>query len=402
MRFLFLALALNLPAAAGPAVVVTLDSVGQRVRSQNPDLAAARLLVDEAVGRMKQAGRLENPALESEFEHNGRFTEKRFELGLRQTFPVTHRLRLEKELGATAVKSAGAEIREVANRLVGEARGALVKVLALRERKRLLEQQAGVSEELANFIDEVASKGEASVIEAGQARLETSRFSTEIRQLTADERRLTGQLKRLLGMAPGETLHVSGRLPGLGVPQGADAGGRPALERARLAVVAAEQQAEIERTRRYGDMTAGFFAGAERVVDVPEAAGKEAIVGLRVSIPLPFWDNNEGNIEAAEAKAKRRRKEVLALRRNILLEAEAARAEMLEWAKLAGEIEDQLLPQADAQTDLSEQAWRDGQSDLLTVFRAREQRLELAAARLDALRQFQLARVRYDTALGNP
>jgi len=125
-------------------------------------------------------------------------------------------------------------------------------------------------------------------------------------------------------------------------------------------------------------------------------------VGIRFSIPLPFWDKNEGNIEAAEAKAKRRRQEVTALDQGIRLEAEAARAEMLEWASLAREIEQTILPQAAEQTDLAEQAWRDGQGDLLTVLRSREQRLELAAARLEALQNFQLALVRYRTALGNP
>ena len=38
-----------------------------------------------------------------------------------------------------------------------------------------------------------------------------------------------------------------------------------AMEVARLAVVEAEQQAAIERARRYGDVEAGIFAGAERV-----------------------------------------------------------------------------------------------------------------------------------------
>jgi hypothetical protein len=36
------------------------------------------------------------------------------------------------------------------------------------------------------------------------------------------------------------------------------------------------------------------------------------------------------------------------------------------------------------------------------VFRSREKRLDLANSRLDALRQFHLARVRHDAALGNP
>jgi len=390
------------PLCGEPGTVVTLASVGDRVRAQNPNLAAARLAIDEAVGRMKQAGRLDNPDLEVGAQYNGTTAERGLEIGLSQKFPVTNRLKLQKERGATAVMAAQTEVREVQNQLIGEARAALVRVLAVRERKILLEEQTGLSKELADFIDEVAKKGEASVIEAGQARLEAARFTTRSRQLAAEEKRAVGELKPLLGMAPGETLHVSGGLPGLRLPEGADQIERPALEIARLAVIAAEQDIAIEQTRRYGDLTAGIFVGAERVVDAPGAAEKEGIVGLRVTIPLPFWDKNEGNIEAAEAKAKRRRKQVFALRQGIRLEAEAARAEMLEWAKLASEIANDLLPQAAKQTDTSEKAWRDGQGELLTVFRAREQRLELAAAQLDALQQFHLARVRYETALGNP
>lgn len=402
MKLLLLSfLGLILPVWSEPGVVVTLESVARRVRADNPELAAANLAIQEALGRARQAGRLENPELEIEVEHNERFAERRLEIGLSQRFPVTDRLKREKALGATAVQAAQREVAEVANQLIGEARAKVIEALALRGRRDLVRQQEELSSELAGFTTEIAEKGEGSVLDAGQARLATARFSTEIRRLAAEEQRLLGQLKPLLGMVPGESLTVSGSLPELALPPGADPSGRPALEVARLAVLEAEQQAAIERTKRYGDVEAGFFAAGERVVDAPEAAEKEAIVGLRFTVPLPFWDGNEGNIEAAEARAERRRKEAAALDRTIRLEAEAARNEMLEWAKLAREVGDTLLPQAAEQTDLAEQAWREGQGDLLTVLRSREQRLELAAARLDALRNFHLARVRYRTALGN-
>ena len=383
---------------AEPGTVVTLRSIGDRVRRDNPDLKAARFTIDEAVGKLRQSGRLENPELESELEHNSGFDYGRLEIGLSQKFPLTNRLEIEKNLGATQVLAAQAEVREITNRLVGEASEALVRVLAIRERMELLSEQAKLSNELAEFISEVAKKGEASSLDAGQARLEASRFVTQSRQLAATEQQAIGVLKPLLGIPLGETVIVSGTLPALRLPAGADDVDRPALEIARLAVVAAEQQTEIERTKRYGDARAGFYAAGEDI----GRDENEGIVGIRFSIPLPFWDKNEGNIEAAEAKAKRRRQEVTALDQGIRLEAEAARAEMLEWASLAREIEQTILPQAAEQTDLAEQAWRDGQGDLLTVLRSREQRLELAAARLEALQNFQLALVRYRTALGNP
>lgn len=407
MKFLrtiaLLALLSTIPRlCAEPAPIITLASVAKRVRAQNPELAAARFKIDEAIGRMKQSGRLENPDLEISTNSNYTSTERGLELGISQKFPITDRLRLEKGLGVTEVEAARHEIHEVENRLIGEARAAMVRVLALRQRKDLIGKQSTVSGELADFISEAAERGEASRIDSGQARLEAARFTTETRQLDAEEHRILGELKPLLGMKPGDPVHISGSLPDLRVPEGANAAKRPELEVARLAVIAAEQQAAIEQSKRYGDMTAGVFAAAERNIDQPGGAENEGIIGLRLTFPLPFWNKNEGNIEAAEVRAERRRKEVFALNRNILLEAESTRAEMLEWAKLATEINGTLLPQAEEQTELAEKAWRDGQSDLLTVFRAREQRLQLAATRLDALQNFHLARVRYETALGNP
>ena len=390
------------PLSAAPATLVTLDSIAGRVRSQNPGLAAARLAIDEALGRMKNAGRLENPELQIGPSYNLSSAERGIDVGLHQKFPVTNRLTLQKTLGATEVESARHEVREVETQLIGEARAAMVRVLAARQRRDLLEQQSALAAELADYVSAAAGRGEASALDAGQSRLESARLAVEGRRIAATEQAATGELKPLLGMKPGEDLHVSGSLPGLAMPDGADPAKRPALEVARLAVIAAEQEAAIERSRRYGDVAAGIVAAAERNIDEPRGAENEAIIGIQFSIPLPFWNKNEGNIDAAEARAERRRREALALRRKILLEAEAARAEMLEWARLAAEIDSSLLPQAGNQSGLAEESWRTGQADLAAVIRSRSQGLELAAARIDALENFHLARVRYETALGQP
>jgi cobalt-zinc-cadmium efflux system outer membrane protein len=73
---------------------------------------------------------------------------------------------------------------------------------------------------------------------------------------------------------------------------------------------------------------------------------------------------------------------------------------MQEWAKMIAEINDTLLPLAAEQATLAETAFRNGQGELQSVLRSREKRLQLAVAKLDALREFHLARVRHETALG--
>ena len=391
------------PLAAQPAVVVTPGNIADRVRSQNPELAAARLRIREAIGRMTQAGRLSNPELELGIENNARFREGRFEIGFSQRFPVTDRLRLEKEISLTEIKAAEAEVREVARQLTGKAHESLVRVMATRQRRDLLRQQSAVVGEFADFLSATATKGEGSSLDAGQARLEAASLDTKLRQLDAQEAALVGELKPLLGMLAGESLSVSGSLPAPVLPSNVvDPAKRPDYQVAALNTEAAASRVSLEKARRYDDVEGGIFAGAERSEDVPEGYENEAIVGLRFKIPLPFWNNNEGAIMEAEARKQRMEMETAALGRVIHLEAEAARSEMTEWMRLIREIDDSLLPLANEQGKLTEDAYRNGQGEIQAVLRSREKRLELAAARLDALREFHLARVRYETALGKP
>ncbi len=387
---------------AAPAVVVTLGGVGDRVRAQNPDLAAARLRIQEALGRMNQSGRLANPEFETIVEHNPRFNEGKIEVGISQKFPITNRLQLEKDVSLTELKSAEAEVRDVERQLTGDARGMVVKLLAARERRTLLHKQTAIANEFATFLSEIAAVGEGSPLDAGQAKLEAASIAMESRQLDAMEASLVGELKPLLGMRPGEAVAISGTLPAPALPATAvDPSRRPDFQAAKLDAQAAAQGVTLEQSRRYEDWEGGVFTGVERSEDVPEGFENEAIIGVQMKIPLPLWNKNEGAIQEAEARKTRKEMEAAALARSIRLEAEGALGEMREWAEMIREINDTLLPLADEQTSFAETTFRSGQGEIETVLRSREKRLQLALARLDAVREFHLARVRHETATGN-
>jgi outer membrane protein TolC len=73
---------------------------------------------------------------------------------------------------------------------------------------------------------------------------------------------------------------------------------------------------------------------------------------------------------------------------------------MQEWAKIVGEISKTLLPLADEQVVLAENAFRAGQGEIRSFLTPREQRIKLATTRLEALRQYHIARVRHESAIG--
>ncbi len=389
------------PLIAELSVVVTLDSVAGRIRAQNSDLAAARFRIQEAVGRMNQSGRLSNPEIYSTFEHNSRFREGRFDIGLSQRFPVTDRLRLEKDFTLSELEASEAEVREVELQLVGQARELVVQLLSTRQHRTLLSEQAALSKEFSDFLSEIQKKGEGSALDASQAKLEATSLSMKIRQLDASETALVGELKPLLGMRPGEPLNISGILPtpilgaNLKSPDQ-----RPNYQAAKLNAQAAAQDVALQQARRYNDVEGGFFVAAERLEDAPDGFENQAIIGLRFNIALPFWNKNEGNIQEAEARKNRKEMEVVAVGRGIQLEAEAARGVMADWKRLIDEIDATLLPLAAEQTQLAEKLYRNGQGEIRSVLLSREKLLQLSAAKLDALREFHLARVRLEIALG--
>ena len=279
--------------AAQPALVITLAGVPERVRAQNPDLAAARLRIDEALGRMKQTGRLKNPELETSLENNADFREGKLEVGFSQRFPVTGRLGLEKGISVTQLKAAEAEVREVERQLVAGAKTSVIRVLAIRQRRELLRNQITLASEFSEKLSAASTKGEGSALDAATARLEAASISAQIRQLDAEEAAAVGELKPLLGMHAGESISVGGTLAPPSLPSNAvNPALRPDFQAAMLEVDAARQGVDLQQALRYDDVEAGLFAAAERSEDAPNGYDNEGIVGFRFRIPLPLWNKN--------------------------------------------------------------------------------------------------------------
>ncbi|MEZ5301347.1 MAG: TolC family protein [Verrucomicrobiales bacterium] len=393
---LFLCLAASGRCAADP---ISLEAIPERVRAANPSLAAARWAVAEAEARALGAGRRSNPELELEALPALRGGEFSLGIGISQAFPVTDRLRLEKEVSQSEVAEARAEVADAERRLIADACEAAVKWLAADQLAGLRRQQAENAEALAEFAQKRADRGEGSALDAAQFRLEAAQFAYEIQRTEAEKAPLAGALRTLLGIAPGEPVAISGSLAAPDSAKAlADPQARPDYQAAAQRIESADRAAALERARRYDDITVGAGIEIERAEDAPEGFETEGFLGLRVSIPLPLWNKNEGGIKEAEARAARARAEASALAAEIRGESAAARDEMAAQAKLAGNASAELLGLARAQVEKSEAAYRSGLADLTDTLRARDQLLAIETGRLEALREYHLARVRYEAA----
>lgn len=382
------------------ALTLPLSGIAGRVRAHHPMLKAARVAIEEARGRQLGSGRLGNPTLGLDWR-----TESRIEPGsglfsLEQAFPLTRRLSLEKKLTSQLVTAAELEVRDVERRLIAEARTAGVRLLALEKQRSLRQQQMELARKLSDFAKGRAAKGELSPLDAGQAQVDAQRLLLEGRRLENERISLLGALKPMLGVAPAGDFAITGGLPALVMPGVTPWQRRADFQLAQTHSQAAQTDAELARAKRLQDVSVGLVGGPEQQNVAGVGMERTGFIGFRVSIPLPFWNRNQGEIAEKKATAERKRLETEALGRQIASEADTARREMQANADLVRETRDKLLPLVLEQTVKLEKAYESGQTDLLTVLRARDQRLQLEAAVLDAMRDFHLARIRYESATG--
>ena len=384
--------------SSAPALTLSLSDIGPRVRAAHPSLKAARMAVEEARGRQLGAGRLANPSVGMDSRNETYLSPGQVMVSLDQSFPLTRRLRLEKQLTAQLVTAAELEVKDAERRLISEAQTLAVQILAIEQQRGLRQQQTALATKLSEFVAGRAKAGELSALDAAQAQVDAQRLIVEARKLEGESRSLLGTLKPMLNLDPDESLSISGALPEMGVPgKGASWMLRADYQLAEAKVIASQTDINLAKANKWQDVSAGIFAGPE----YQNASGDDRRTnGFRISLPLPFWNKNEGQIAEKTAAAERVRLEQAALGKQIRSEAENARKDMQTSYDLAHETRDKLLPLVIEQTGKLEKAYESGQTDLLTILRAREQRLQLEAAALDAVRDFHLARIRYEAAIG--
>ena len=380
---------------------ITLDSVGDRVRRHNPQLAAARLRIEEARGRLDNAGRLSNPSVGLDSRNETFLSPGQVLVSIDQSFPITSRLRLEKQLTGQLVTAAELEVRDAERRLISDAQTLAVQILANKEQRSLRQQQTELATKLSEFVQGRAKAGELSALDAAQAQVDAQRLIVEARKLEGESRSLLGNLKPMLNLDPDDSLSISGALPEMGVPgKGANWVMRADYQLAEAKRTASQTDIGLAKANQWQDVSAGIFAGPEYQNPSGVDRRTNGVIGFRFSLPLPFWNKNQGQIAEKTATGERVRLEQAALAKQIRSEVENARQEMQTNYELAHETRDKLLPLVIEQTGKLEKAYESGQTDLLTFFRAREQRLELEAAALNAVRDFHLARIRYEAAIG--
>ena len=389
----------NFPRSQSP--VLSLKDIPERVRNNHPQLIAARKAIDVARGKLSQSGRYENPELEISTSKGIPSSTGEIELSFSQRFPVTNKLTLQKRVHKDAVVIAQAEVKIIEHQLGAQAQMLAVEILGMERKHALFERQKKAYQSIVDWITETAKRGEISKIEANVPQMEIQAIELKQKRLNSQKQILIQQLKGLVGMPASRPLTVKGILPHLGLPSTPLNLKKHPLYIAKQSIIAqSKSRVLLEKANRYEDPELRFTGALSREEDAPEGLETEGAIGIGLSIPLPLYDKNEGNINAAKAQVRTHMLELNALVASIKNQAAEHQLAMRNWLKQNEEITIKMLPFAEKNTAQLEKAYQQGQGNYLSFLQARKQTIELEKQLLENTIEFHRAKVRYFNSIG--
>ncbi|MBT3596482.1 MAG: TolC family protein [Verrucomicrobia bacterium] len=385
------------------AVSFTYDALPGKIMEHNPELRAALWTIQEAASRLTQSGRLKNPNLITSFNNNQQTPERSTGLGFQQSFPITSRLRLEKNISRLKVNEARAEVMMVAQSIVESALQTATQWFGNQERQFIIADQIQLAKELATFLSSQSAKGEISSLDAEQANLEAGELALGLRPLSLKRKQLESELRISLGLKPATAIHIEGKLPEAKIPSAESIlmESRPDYLLLKNQVQTTRESIQLTRANRISDINLQLMHQWIREEDMPIGIEKENRALIQLSIPLPLWNRNQGRIAELNNKLERLMGSIRALEITISNHADAAFTGMIDQLAIYKQIKNQTLPIRVKYQQSLEGAYNEGLSSFERLIQARNQILKLKLKASESLTSFHVHRIQYQSETGN-
>jgi len=290
------------------ALPLTLPQALQAAYANNPTLRAAGRAIGIADGERVQAGLLPNPELSVSTEGTDRRSRVEtvemaqvIELGGKRSARIAAADH-ERQLAVEALRDRRSQLR-------ADVMAAYLAALTMQERVLLARSAIEVASRATNAATRRVTAGKISPVEQTRSRIAESTVRLELSQAEADLSLALRRLATLMGSTGViDQPLVMPAFDFAAVPAMSELAQRlasaPRMRQARVQVSRQQAQVDLERALRVPDLR--VTVGSQR--DRERADGSQAVLGI--SVPLPLFNRNQGNLAAAMHRADQARDEL--------------------------------------------------------------------------------------------
>ena len=385
---------------------MTLQHALQRALAANPRLTASERDVGIATGQRIQAGALFNPDLSYEQDNSlgsgpyrGTWSAETT-VQISQLFELFGKRDARIAAGAAGLNVAVIQRKAVRLEVLSETAVAFLTVLGAQRRVEILNDQVAAIDRLTPLLQRRVEAGASSPAETGRAQVASDLVKADRERVKASLSSARRDLAVLMGNTSPRFSTVTGRFEAVGRPPSfksviAAIDANPQL--VRWTAVYAQRNAEllVARLKPYPDVRVS--AGWRHFNETGDNA-----VRLGISIPIPVFDQNQGNILSAQESLAKAAAERAANKATLVVLAGRAYDSLEGSLRELAILRKSAIPKAEAAAEAIVDGYGQGRFTLLEVLDAQA---TLAQARLreqEALQNFHIAVATIEGLVGNP
>ncbi|MNG74393.1 Cobalt-zinc-cadmium resistance protein CzcC precursor [compost metagenome] len=364
----------------------------------NPELAAARQEIGIAEGARRQAGLIPNPELSYEVEDTRRDTSTTT-VTLSQPLELGGKRAARVEVATFGQGIAQVELERRLNGLRADVVQAFYAALRAQTGVDLARQSLDLTERGLRVVEGRVRAGKSSPVEATRAQVQLAEARLQVRRAETEKATAYQQLAQVTGSA----VTVFDRLDSANLSPGAPPPADTLL--ARL-----EQTAEMRQALAQIDQSDASL-GSERAQRIPnltvsvgsqyDRSERERVNVVGLSMPLPLFDRNQGNILSAARRADQARDLRNAVELRLRSETQTA---VNQWATAMQEVESYdktILPSAQQAVDTATRGFEMGKFGFIEVLDAQRTLIAARGLYLDSLAAATNARAQVERVYGD-
>lgn len=370
-------------AAAAAAEPLSLAKAIELALEGNPEVAAAKRQWEATEGQVLQGRSRPNPELAYSLEDTRS-----------KTRTQSWQLNLPVELGGkraartkAAEKSreqAQAQLAELQATVRANVAAAYFDVLTAQERLVLARDSSALAKSSTDTVSKRVAAGKVSPVEESKARVAEAGVRVELAQAASEQRNALSRLFALLGRIDAPYTVLEGKAENLpSVPSLVDLqpliASSPGVVLARIEVDRRKALTDLEQSKRVPDVTVSV--GMQRSNET-----QRNVLLFGVSLPLPVFDRNQGNLLEALKLEDKARDELQAATVRLHSEVAQARERLSTITAEVQSLQQEVLPGAKSAYDAATIGFENGKFNFLEV--------------LDAQRTYFTAKSQYLKALG--
>ncbi|WP_047536763.1 TolC family protein [Methylotenera versatilis] len=385
--------------ASLPAAHLTLKDALNLALNANPEIAVAIREREAIEGIKTQAATRPNPSLSTSIQDT-RSSNRQTLLQLNQEIELGNKREARIEAADSFYTKAEAELDNKKTEIHANVIAAFYTVLIAQERLTLAKSSLDIAELARDAASKRVKAGKSSPVEETKSKIAEASAKIEFNQANTQ---LTNSRKRLAALW-GSALHTFENAEGDAtvIPEMAafstlasQLDNAPAIKLANIEIDSRSALTKIERSKGTPNIT--ISAG---VVNNQELGGvNQALLGL--SIPIPIFDRNQGNLQEAVSRQYKAQDELVALK-NQLAANLSGQYERLNTARQAAEsLKTDILPSAQSAFDAANKGFSAGKFNFLDVLDAQRTLVQAKSQYIETLLDAHQAVAEIERILGD-